>query len=128
MKAVTETLGVARSNIAERIRGTRPKRGPHTRDGDLELSAEVSRMRDELLNETLFFDLDDACVKLAAWVRDYNDQRPHSALGYITPAAYAATFTATGERLRNLDQLRRSPVAPTAPHSAQSAAALAAAG
>ena len=42
------------------------------------------RMRDELLNETLFFDLDDACVKLAAWVRDYNDQRPHSALGYIT--------------------------------------------
>ena len=86
------------------------------------------RMRDELLNETLFFDLDDARAKLAAWVRDYNDQRPHSALGYITPAAYAATFTATGDRLRNRDQLRRSPVAPTAPHGAQSAAALTAAG
>jgi transposase InsO family protein len=86
------------------------------------------RMRDELLNETLFFDLDDARTKLAAWVRDYNDQRPHSALGYITPAAYAATFTATGDRLRNPDQLRRSAVAPTAPHGAQSAAALTAAG
>ena len=86
------------------------------------------RMRDELLNETLFFDLDDARAKLAAWARDYNDQRPHSALGYITPAAYAATFTATGDRLRNPDQLRRSPVAPTAPNGAQSAAALTAAG
>jgi len=86
------------------------------------------RMRDELLNETLFFDLDDARAKLAAWVRDYNDQRPHSALGYITPAAYAATFTATGDRLRNPDQHRRSPVASTAPHGAQSAAALTAAG
>jgi len=86
------------------------------------------RMRDELLNETLFFDLDDARAKLAAWVRDYNDQRPHSALGYVTPAAYAATFTATGDRLRIPDQLRRSPVASTAPHGAQSAAALTAAG
>jgi transposase InsO family protein len=52
------------------------------------------RMRDELLNETLFFDLDDARAKIAAWVADYNDQRPHSALGYLTPAAYAATLTA----------------------------------
>jgi putative transposase len=28
------------------------------------------RMRDELLNETLFFDLDDARTKIAAWVAD----------------------------------------------------------
>lgn len=58
------------------------------------------RMRDELLNETLFFDLDDARTRIAAWITDYNDERPHSALGYLTPAAYAATFTATGDRLR----------------------------
>ena len=69
----------------------------------------------ELLNETLFFDLDDARAKIAAWVADFNTARPHSALGYLTPAAYAANFTATGDRLRNPDQLRRSPVAPTAP-------------
>ena len=70
------------------------------------------RMRDELLNETLFFGLDHARAKIADWVADYNGERPHSSLGYLTPAAYAATFTATGDRLRNPDQLRRSPVAP----------------
>src|SRR4051794_41509174 len=86
------------------------------------------RMRDELLNETLFFDLDDARAKLSAWVADYNDQRPHSALGYLTPAAYAANFTATGDRLRNPDQLRPSPIAPTAPPGVQHHEALTAAG
>jgi putative transposase len=45
------------------------------------------RMRDELLNETLFFGLDHARTKIADWVGDYNGQRPHSSLGYLTPAA-----------------------------------------
>ena len=71
------------------------------------------RMRDELLNETLFFDLDHVRTKLARWVSDFNLRRPHSALGYMTPAAFAATLTATSDRLRNPDQLRRSLVAPT---------------
>ena len=35
MKVVTESLGVARSNVADRISGLRPKRKPQTRDGDL---------------------------------------------------------------------------------------------
>ena len=86
------------------------------------------RMRDELLNETLFFDLDDARAKIAAWVADFNTARPHSALGYLTPAAYAANFTATGDRLRNPDQLRRSPVAPPAPVGVQNPETLIAAG
>jgi putative transposase len=73
------------------------------------------RMRDELLNETLFFGLDHARQAIGAWADDYNAERPHSSLGYQTPAAYAATFTATGARLRNPDQLRRAPVALTAP-------------
>ncbi|MGY4257362.1 transposase InsO family protein [Bradyrhizobium sp. USDA 4516] len=76
------------------------------------------RMRDELLNETLFFG-DDARAKLAAWVAEYNGERPHSSLQYLTPAAYAASLTATGARLRNPDQLRRSPVASTAPQGAK---------
>jgi putative transposase len=46
VKTVTDTLDVARSNIAERIKGTRPKRGPQTRDGDLELAAEIRRLVD----------------------------------------------------------------------------------
>jgi putative transposase len=72
------------------------------------------RMRDELLNETLFFDLAHARAALASWVADYNQHRPHSALRYQTPAAFAATFTATGDRRSNPDQLRQSPVAPAA--------------
>lgn len=43
------------------------------------------RMRDELLNETLFRDLDHARSALTRWVVDYNDHRPHLALGYLTP-------------------------------------------
>jgi len=86
------------------------------------------RMRDELLNETLFFDLDNARAKIAAWISDYNNERPHSAIGYLTPAAYAATFTATGDRLRNPDQLRRLPVARHTPSGVQTAEALTVAG
>jgi putative transposase len=56
------------------------------------------RMRDELLNETLFFDLAHAHAALARWAADYNERRPHSALRCQTPAAYAATFTATADR------------------------------
>ncbi|MET4456749.1 hypothetical protein ABIB10_006870 [Bradyrhizobium sp. RT3b] len=69
------------------------------------------RMRDELLNETLFFGLDHARTRIAAWADDYNSHRPHSSLGYLTPAAYSANLTATCDRLRNPDQLRRSHVA-----------------
>ncbi|MER9664264.1 IS3 family transposase [Mesorhizobium sp. M0159] len=86
------------------------------------------RMRDELLNETLFFGLDYARTTIAEWADDYNRSRPHSALGYITPAAYAANLTATDDRLRNPDQLRRSPVAQPAPYGVKPAEALTAAG
>ena len=45
------------------------------------------RMRDELLNESLFLDLDQTRQIIVAWVADYNTTRPHSSLGYRTPAA-----------------------------------------
>jgi putative transposase len=70
------------------------------------------RMRDELLNEKIFYDLDHMRSVLARSVASYNQRRPHSALGYLTPAAYASTLTATGDRHRYPDQFRRSPVAP----------------
>jgi putative transposase len=50
------------------------------------------RMRDELLNESLFFGISHARAEIAAWIADYNTERPHSALGYRTPAAFAATL------------------------------------
>jgi putative transposase len=72
------------------------------------------RMRDELLNEILFFHLDHARASITRWAVDFNESRPHSAIGYLTPAAYATTFTATDDQLRNPAQLRRSSVAPSA--------------
>jgi putative transposase len=47
------------------------------------------RLRDELLNETLFSSLAQARVVLAAWRADYNGTRPHSGLGNIPPAEFA---------------------------------------
>ena len=86
------------------------------------------RMRDELLNETLFLGLPHARTKITEWVVDYNQGRPHSALGYQTPAAFAANLPATCDRLRNPDQLRRSHVATPAPNGVKPAEALNAAG
>lgn len=73
-----------------------------------------SKMRDELLNETLFHGLDHARAVVADWVADYNAERPHSALGYETPAAFAAQLTAMGDRLHGTEAFRRLPIAPTA--------------
>ena len=47
------------------------------------------RLRDELLNETLFISLAQGRVALEEWRRDYNTERPHSSLGNLTPVAYA---------------------------------------
>jgi putative transposase len=86
------------------------------------------RMRDELLNESLFMGLDHARARIANWIADYNQRRPHSALGYMTPADYAANLAATGGRLRNPDQLRRPPVATPTPHGVKPSETLIAAG
>ncbi len=48
------------------------------------------RLRDELLNAEDFADLREAKVLGAAWRNDYNHRRPHSSLGYQTPATFAA--------------------------------------
>jgi len=61
------------------------------------------RMRDELLNESLFFSLDHARQKLAAWAADYITERPHSAIGYQTPAAYAAHLNRARRRNNRRD-------------------------
>ena len=50
------------------------------------------RLRDELLNAELFLDLPDAQAQAARWKNQYNHRRPHSSLGYVTPAAFAATL------------------------------------
>jgi putative transposase len=48
-----------------------------------------SRLRDECLNEQWFLGLRDARQIVETWRQDYNRERPHSALGYQTPAEFA---------------------------------------
>jgi putative transposase len=62
------------------------------------------RMRDEVLNETLFRSMVHARVVLAAWRRDYNEHRPHSKLGWLTPSAYAGAFSGNAGRSAALRQ------------------------
>lgn len=52
------------------------------------------RLRDECLNANLFRSLAEARAVTAEWRRFYNQQRPHSALGYRAPAAFAAALPA----------------------------------
>lgn len=47
------------------------------------------RLRDELLNETLFTSLNHVREALVIWMEDYNTIRPHSSLGNLPPADYA---------------------------------------
>ena len=57
------------------------------------------RLRDECLNEQWFLTLADARQAIEAWRREYNEVRPHSALGHQTPrefAAIAALLTPAG--------------------------------
>lgn len=48
------------------------------------------KFRDECLNDHWFKTIHHARDLVAAWRRDYNEQRPHSALGYRTPAEISA--------------------------------------
>jgi len=70
------------------------------------------RLRDELLNETLFTSLAQVRVVLAAWKDDYNNVRPHSALGNLTPTEYADRSASGPQRG---GALRYIPVAPPSP-------------
>lgn len=74
------------------------------------------RMRDELLNESLFFGLDHARSAIAEWRQDFNTARPHSSLGYQTPAAFAGTLTATGSDASLDKGFASPPVAQPAPN------------
>ena len=52
------------------------------------------RLRDELLNSEIFADLREAKSLAAYWRHEYNNERPHSSLGYTPPAVYAARLAA----------------------------------
>lgn len=49
------------------------------------------RLRDELLDGELLMSLAEAQWLIETWRREYNERRPHSSLGYKTPAAFAGS-------------------------------------
>jgi len=70
------------------------------------------RLRDELLNETLFRSLPHARAVLEAWRRDYNEARPHSKLGWMTPKDYAHAISGdAGDRAAQPGGSARPPLA-----------------
>ena len=69
------------------------------------------RVRDEFLNQELFTDLKEARGLSAWWKNEYNHRRPHSSLGYRTPAEFAASLrprglAQTGDRLSDAAKVR----------------------
>ena len=53
------------------------------------------KFRDQHLSLQWFRNRADAKVSIEEWRRHYNEVRPHSSLGYLTPAEFKATLTAT---------------------------------
>jgi putative transposase len=78
----TKRLGIS---TAERQRAERPRQ---VWNGCIESFQD--KLRDECLNRELFGNLREARVILESWRVEYNERRPHSALGYRTPSEYAA--------------------------------------
>lgn len=63
------------------------------------------KFRDECLNDNWFVNLPDARQIIEEWRRDYNEERPHSALEYLTPVEFAARYaSAPGGRVKEVDK------------------------
>jgi transposase InsO family protein len=54
------------------------------------------RLRDEFLNQEIFYTLKEAKILIERWRREYNGFRPHSSLGYRPPAPEAVIPASAG--------------------------------
>jgi len=52
------------------------------------------KLRDECLNASWFANLFEARGKIAAWRKEFNEERPHSSLGYLAPREFARRVAA----------------------------------
>ena len=59
------------------------------------------RLRAECLNTHWFMSMPDASEKLESWRRDYNEQRPHGAIGNKTPISLAFSDFVTSPKSEN---------------------------
>src|SRR5690606_18305090 len=63
-----------------------------------------SRLRDELLNVEVFMNLAEARWFARQRLHEHNEERPHSSLGYQTPAAFASQCAAVVRATPSLQQ------------------------
>ena len=76
------------------------------------------KFRDECLNENWFVSVSDARQIIEQWRRYYNQERPHSALGYRTPEEFAAEVKSfdragVGQGTSNAGPLPHTPIPAT---------------
>ena len=68
----------------------------HIQPGKPDQNAYIERfnrtLRNELLDQHLFVRLEDVREAAYWWMLEYNEERPHSSLGYLALASYAQTF------------------------------------
>jgi transposase InsO family protein len=62
------------------------------------------KFRDEILNREIFHSVKEAKVIVQDWRLEYNNHRPHSGLGYMTPATFAAKCIASVRATPSLQQ------------------------
>jgi putative transposase len=64
------------------------------------------KLRDEILNREVFCSVTEAKVIVESWRLEYNNRRPHSGLGYMTPAAFAVSCNLSGSAALRLTDCR----------------------
>jgi integrase-like protein len=70
------------------------------------------KFRDQCLNRELFGSLVEALGIIQAWREEYNQRRPHSSLGYLSPDQFAAAEKDTTSRTKHQKDKRWAPQPP----------------
>ena len=71
------------------------------------MNLSTAKLRDQHLSLQWFRNRVDAKVGIEQWRRHYNDVRPHSSLGYLTPSEFKATLIANDDGVRSLAEPAR---------------------
>ena len=101
--------------VERRIELVHIQPGKPTQNGHVE--SFNGRLREESLNVSWFQNLFDARQKIAAWRKDYNEERPHSSLDYRTPQEFAALVRTKQEVLYVADAGQEVSIAAPLPHT-----------
>jgi putative transposase len=65
------------------------------------------KLRDECLNREIFRNGKEAQTIVEAWKQEYNNYRPHSSLGYLTPLEFARRYYEQSQEKQAIQPLER---------------------